>query len=53
MTYETWNTFLSVMNNDRNTVVIDLTKKETDQQRRERVARDKANIQRVDNQIKK
>ena len=27
--------------------------KETDQQRRERVARDKANIQRVDNQIKK
>ena len=31
----------------------DIFRKETDQERRERVARDKANIQRVDNQIKR
>jgi len=30
-----------------------LDKKETDTERRERVARDKVNIQRVDNQIKR
>mgnify|MGYP003149610779 CR=1 FL=1 len=53
MTKETWDAFLETMSNDPSTVVIDLTKKETDQQRRERVARDKANIQRVDNQITK
>ena len=28
MTYETWNTFLDVMKKDKNTVVLDLTKKE-------------------------
>ena len=28
MTYETWNTFLDVMKGDKNTVVLDLTKKE-------------------------
>ena len=30
MTVETWDTFLNVMNNNRNTVVIDLTKKENE-----------------------
>ena len=30
-----------------------LDQKETDEERRERVARDNANIQRVDNQVKK
>jgi|7_EtaG_2_1085326.scaffolds.fasta_scaffold271707_2 hypothetical protein len=28
-------------------------KKETDQERRERIERDKANIQRIDNQVKR
>jgi len=28
MTQETWNTFLDVMKNDKNTIVLDLTKKE-------------------------
>ena len=28
MTYETWNTFLDVMNKSKNVTVIDLTKKE-------------------------
>ena len=28
MTKETWNTFLDVMKEDRNTIVLDLTKKE-------------------------
>ena len=28
MTYETWNTFLDVMKKDKNTIVLDLTKKE-------------------------
>ena len=37
--------------NDR-TKLIECYPKETDEDRRERVARDKANIQRVDNQIK-
>ena len=31
----------------------DIFRKETDQERRERVKRDNANIQRVDNQIKR
>ena len=31
MTYETWNTFLDVMKKDKNTVVLDLTKKENKQ----------------------
>jgi hypothetical protein len=31
MTVETWDTFLNVMNNNRNTVVIDLTKKEEEE----------------------
>ena len=31
MTQETWNTFLDVMKNDKNTIVIDLTKKENKQ----------------------
>jgi hypothetical protein len=30
MTQETWNTFLKVMNNSPNTIVIDLTKKENE-----------------------
>ena len=30
-----------------------LDQKETDQERRERVARDQANIQRIDNQVKR
>ena len=29
MTQETWNTFLKTMNNDPNTIVLDLTKKES------------------------
>ena len=31
MTQETWNTFLKVMNNNPNTIVIDLTKKENEE----------------------
>ena len=31
MTYETWNTFLDVMKKDKNTIVLDLTKKENKQ----------------------
>ena len=31
MTQETWNTFLDVMKKDKNTVVLDLTKKENKQ----------------------
>ena len=31
MTYETWNTFLDVMKKDKNTVVLNLTKKENKQ----------------------
>ena len=31
MTYETWNTFLDVMNKSKNVTVIDLTKKEEEE----------------------
>ena len=31
MTHETWNTFLDVMKKDKNTVVLDLTKREEEE----------------------